>query len=180
MTTLYIGVDPGRHGGIALLGPRGPKQGLSATVWVHSARVAPLPWSARGLDCGALAHWLAPEGQILGDAKALVEDPCPVVRGGRRQAPRSVETIFCEFGKTLAVLELAGVEITRVSAVTWRKAAGLPRTVGGKTEAERRRNRKALSVARAYALRPDLGMLADGPAEALLLALVAQQRGGRR
>jgi len=167
MITAYLGIDPGRHGAAAL---------LVGDV----ARVYHLPHVAGVLCVRSL--WATLE-DALGEAEpgpAWVEDQMSVVTRGRRQAPRSIETIFLGLGALCATASLLGFRVRRLPTVTWRRLAGLPATVSGATEQDRRAITKARSVALARTLYPALDVRHDGLAEALILAHLARLDEERR
>lgn len=162
--TWYVGIDPGKSGGMAAIGP--------GVVWATS-----MPATIRGildwlgrlgtfncLQCGASCN-LAPAAPKV---HVVMEKVGGYVRGGRG----NVGSRMFEFGRSCGTLltacEAVGLKVLEVAPTTWQQALGLSSrmTDGTKIEgADWKRHLKA----RAEALFPSVKVTLK-TADALLLA----------
>lgn len=154
--SLYLGIDPGLSGAIALV------SGDGRLVMVNDMSLTP-----RGngrvkheVDAAGLAHLLRPRLQQI--AHGIVE----LVGAMPGQGVASMFSMGHSFGTATAVLACLGIGFELLPAAKWKRLAELP-------------GDKALVLAAARRLWPDapLTRVKDhGRAEALYLALLAMRR----
>lgn len=148
--TLYVGIDPGLGGGIAILGPEEPQ--VFATPVTDGSK--------REYMEHVMASILAGAGR---DVRAQIE----AQQYRPKQAARSTFQTGLGFGIWRGILSAYGIPYEIVQPSKWRRAVGLPDG-----------SDKAASSALACRLFPSLadelvgprGGIKDGPSEALLIA----------
>lgn len=161
---VYIGIDPGLSGGIAVVGEDG------TPVDIMVMPTVPLK-SKRGLDLprilSVLKAWKNNTTMILLEKQQVMP----------AQGAVSGFTIGLGYGVLIGMVTALQIPHDEVAPASWKKAMGI---IVGKDTADR----KALSVAKARALFPLVDLVAtsrstkyhDGMAEALLLAELCRRR----
>lgn len=144
---IYLGVDPGKTGGLAMLDKEG-----KILLLVSFSNLTP--------------HEIY---KAFGFGINCADGRTAVIEGVNAFPGQGVHSMFV-FGENYGMLQgfLIAREIpfTKVSPVTWKKAMGL----AGKTGKTTRTERKKLSRALAQRLFPQCEEINDSTAEALLLA----------
>jgi crossover junction endodeoxyribonuclease RuvC len=167
----YLAVDPGLHGGAAVLDSTGALVALTV-----------LPLDHDRLDPVRLSAWVRDYAGGPGRSLAAVE----MVGAMRGQGVTSTFSFGEVVGSIVTVVRLAGHQVVRLRPQSWQKAVGvaLPavkRPKGVKAtkaeKAERRKAVKAAALAKVLALWPDAPIIPkgcrvphDGLVDALLIA----------
>jgi hypothetical protein len=112
--SLFIGIDPGEHGGIAVIGYTGQ------VVAFHS-----MPPDRR-----AIRAWVAGAVDRVGscaDAVACVEKVGGYQKGSEGNIGSSMFVFGMAFERALGVLDFLDIPTTEVASRTWQKALGIPK-----------------------------------------------------
>lgn len=111
---IVMGIDPGKKGGVGVLEYDKPVAAM------------PLPYMAKQVDVKELAALIS----LYEPDKIAVE--LQHIMAGQAGAM----AIGSNYGRILAVVELAGAPYRIITPATWSKAAGIPRGLSGKAKKE--------------------------------------------
>jgi len=111
---IVMGIDPGKKGGVGVL------------EYDKPTAAVPLPYLDRQVDVRALATLI----ELHDPDKVALE--LQSIMGGQSGAM----AIGSNYGRILAVIELAGVPYRIVTPASWSKAVGIPRGLSGKAKKE--------------------------------------------
>lgn len=164
MTQLFIGVDPGVSGGIAIVSERG-------TVILAMRMPETEKDILEGFDAAFIEGLLA--GEKLRTCRAVIEKVhAGAFAGGRRQGASSAFTFGRNYGALLMALTAARIPFDLVPPRAWQQAIGVvyPADVS-QTE------KKNITKRRAQQLFPD-AKVTHAIADALLLAEYARRSSG--
>lgn len=181
---LYLGVDPGKRGGLCLLDAAGQ------IALLRPMPIAPKPAGARREKRGAGANEQV-DVVAIGD---LIRAHFHQIRGAlvEHQEPRGRQLLAVAaqqhgYGMLCGVVVGAGIQLEVVRPQDWKTAMGVSlRKARGDTKEQHNAKLKALAIARAKELWPHEDFLAtdrsrvphDGMAEAALIAEHLRRRHG--
>lgn len=150
MTKQIVGIDPGKHGGLALL----------RDSYVD---VSPMPLLAADLDLSAIRDW------VRGVDLVVIE----LVQSFPKMARVASVSLGRQFGLLEGICYTLNVPYVIVRSQAWKKLI----LSGYKTKGLTDREKKQISVKYCQRRFPNIGWKKtdDGPADALCLALYGQQ-----
>lgn len=163
--TPILGIDPGLSGALALYSPTSA-QTLKIYPMPTHTKTTDQKTKKKILDCRAIVNWV--DLHVPQDTHVYLE--APTARPGQ-----GVTSMF-SFGKVCGMLEMAivaaGLRLTLVSPVQWKRAMGLS---ADKDQARRRASQLFPLYVDQWSKTSE-----DGKAEAALLAYYGSTKGGAR
>lgn len=174
---LYLGVDPGKRGGVCLLDAAGQivlLRPMPTCLKPEGARAAKRGDAANSeVDVATLADWLRPHYHAI---VAVQVEEASMRRG---QSSRDNASTHQGYGRLTGALDALGLRVLVVRSTDWKLAMGVSRKkLPGASKSRHTARLKAVALARAAELWPEQSWLRtpgctkphDGLAEAALIA----------